>query len=157
MTPLSQHRGCIVFWVTFPDGWHMLICFPAAISLFFTVRWSALMIPAVSLQRIPGYQQSNVQRLLPETQLYPIWKNTATPHTQQHKTECGADVNKWKINKDEKKCIDRSHLILPISLKIANCRVVFLTHWHCHQYVKKLAVVQCSLRRGNLKSLCHFR
>lgn len=35
MAPLSQGRGWVVFWATFPDGWHMLICFPAAISLSF--------------------------------------------------------------------------------------------------------------------------
>lgn len=83
MTPLSQDKGCIVFWVTFPDGWHMFICFPAAIRLFFTVRWSVLMIPVVSLQQIPGYQQSNTQRLTAKTRLYPILKRYHTQHTRE--------------------------------------------------------------------------
>ncbi len=127
MTPLSQYRRCMVFWVTFPDGWHMLICFPAAISLFFTVRWSALVIPAVSLQRIPGYQQSNAQRLSSKTQLYPLWKTL--PHLTRKRIKQNVrqiDVNASKINRDETKC--RFHSILPkLSLNIAYFRVCF---WH---------------------------
>lgn len=104
MTPLSKDKGCIVLWATFPDGWHMFICFPAAISLFFTVRWSVLMIPVVSLQQIPGYQQSNSQCLTAKTQLYPILKCYHTQRTPKRmKIEiCGCG---WiKEYQDETKC-----------------------------------------------------
>lgn len=148
MTPLSQHRGCIVFWVTFPDGWHMLICFPAAISLFFTVRWSALAIPAVSLQQIPGYQQSNTQRLSCKTQLYPIWKTLPHPaHTGEYSRVGQTDVNVEKQTK-----MRQILLILAIvSLNRGFFRVLPLL---CVEGALSRSV---HLRRGNLKSLCHFR
>lgn len=88
MTPLSDLRGCTVFWVSSPDGWHMFIYFPAAISLFSTVRWSA---PAISRQLYyisSPATRSKLNISSPKTHVYPICLNvwlslSHTPLTEE--------------------------------------------------------------------------
>lgn len=94
---------------------------------FFTVRWSAFVIPAVSLQRIPGYQHSNTQHLSFKTQLYTNEKHNRTPTQSEEKIF----VDESQINNIRQDQISVSFLIYCILLS-----GVFLSHWQHCEYVE---------------------
>lgn len=130
MTPLSQHRGCIVLWVTFPDGWHMLICFPAAISLFFHSKVICAHDPSCIFAA--NSRVSAVKRSAPliSDPTLPHVENTTTPNKWGEYNRHAMESNKRRWDPMQRQFCS---LLPVVSLNTAHLRFVNLTHWHYRQ------------------------